>query len=68
MTPATTNYAEIQRDEMDVLHSIYMDDFIEDEVKTGAWNVGSNDPLWLSRCLSFLFGIANMLDILGVAG
>ena len=42
MASLTTNYAEIQRDEMEALRSIYMDDFEEEEVKTGAWNVGYN--------------------------
>lgn len=30
---------EIQQDEMEALRSIYMDDFVEEEVKMGAWNV-----------------------------
>ncbi len=34
-----TNYAEIQENEIDALRSIYMDDFNEEEVKVGAWNV-----------------------------
>lgn len=38
----TTNYAEIQRDELEALRSIYMQDFEENEIKTGAWNVGYN--------------------------
>ena len=37
MAPTTTNYSEIQHDEIEALRSIYMDDFIEEEVKTGAW-------------------------------
>ena len=40
MAPSTTNYAEIQNDEIEVLRSIYMDDFVEEKPKTGAWNVG----------------------------
>lgn len=36
----TTNYAEIQQDELEALRSIYMQDFEEKEIKTGAWNVG----------------------------
>lgn len=40
MAPSITNYAEIQHDEIEVLRSIYMDDFVEDKVKPGAWNVG----------------------------
>ena len=38
MAPTTTNYSEIQRDEVEALRSIYMEDFIEEEAKTGAWN------------------------------
>ncbi len=41
MAPSTTNYAEIQHDEIEALRSIYMDDFVEEERKTGAWNVGT---------------------------
>lgn len=40
--PQTTNYAEIQQDELEALRSIYMQDFEENEIKTGAWNVGYN--------------------------
>lgn len=40
MPPIVTKYAEIQQDEIEVLQSIYMDDFEEKETKTGAWNVG----------------------------
>ena len=40
MAPSVTNYAEIQNDEIEVLRSIYMDDFVEEKPKTGAWNVG----------------------------
>ena len=39
-TPSTTNYAEIQENEVQVLQSIFMEDFIEEEAKAGAWNVG----------------------------
>ena len=38
MAPNPTNYSEIQNDEIQVLRSIYMDDFLEEEAKTGAWN------------------------------
>ena len=38
MAPNTTNYSEIQRDEIEALRSIYMEDFVEEEAKTGAWN------------------------------
>lgn len=38
MAPNTTNYAQIQEDEITSLRSIYMDDFVEEAVKTGAWN------------------------------
>ena len=41
MAPTTTNYGEIQHDEIEVLRSIYMDDFVEEKTKTGAWNVSS---------------------------
>ena len=37
MTPTTTNYSIIQHDEIEALRSIYMDDFLEEEAKTGAW-------------------------------
>lgn len=37
-----TNYMEIQRDEIEALRSIYMEDFEEEEIKTGAWNVGDS--------------------------
>ena len=33
-----TNYAEIQENEVQVLQSIFMDDFTEEKAKTGAWN------------------------------
>jgi len=39
MAPTATNYSEIQNDEIEALRSIYMDDFVEEELKTGAWNV-----------------------------
>ena len=39
MAPTKTNYAAIQNDEIEALRSIYMDDFVEEEAKTGAWNV-----------------------------
>lgn len=35
--PTTTNYSEIQHDEIEALRSIYMDDFTEEEAKTGPW-------------------------------
>ena len=38
MAPTTTNYSEIQRDEIEALRSIYMESFMEEEAKTGAWN------------------------------
>lgn len=37
MASRTTNYSEIQRDEIEALRSIYMEDFEEQEAKTGAW-------------------------------
>jgi hypothetical protein len=39
MASAKTDYAEIQQNEIDVLRSIFMEDFVEEEVKPGAWNV-----------------------------
>ena len=51
--PPTTNYGEIQHDEIEALRSIYMDDFIEVEAKTGAWNVGialARDTLLKDPC------------------
>lgn len=42
MAPKTTDYSEIQQNEIEALRSIYMEDFKEDAVKTGAWNVGCN--------------------------
>ena len=44
MAPSTTNYAEIQHDEVEALRSIYMNDFSQDAIKTGAWNVGTILP------------------------
>ena len=35
-----TNYVELQENEIQVLQSIFMDDFIEEKPKVGAWNVG----------------------------
>lgn len=40
MATQTTDYFEIQQNEIDALHSIFMEDFVEEEVKAGAWNVG----------------------------
>lgn len=40
MAHRATNYSEIQHDEIEALRSIYMEDFVEEEAKTGAWNVG----------------------------
>ena len=57
MAPATTDYSEIQQNEIEALRSIYMEDFEEDALKTGAWNVGCNtlkgrDLLWPGvKCL-----------------
>lgn len=42
MAQQLTNYMEIQRDEIEALRSIYMEDFEEEEIKTGAWNVGDS--------------------------
>lgn len=35
---------EIQQDEIEALRSIYMEDFEEEEIRTGAWNVGDSIP------------------------
>ena len=40
MAHSVTKYAEIQQDEIEALRSIYMEDFVENETRTGAWNVG----------------------------
>ena len=40
MAPITTDYAEIQQNEIEALHSIFMEDFVEHEARAGAWNVG----------------------------
>ena len=40
MAQSASKYAEIQQDEIEVLRSIYMEDFVEVKTKTGAWNVG----------------------------
>ena len=72
MCPAT-DYTEIQHDEVEALRSIYMEEFREEEAKTGAWNVGFSGsllstvvfhrrPLFLSKSLyrgqvSGLFGL-----------
>ncbi|KAK4697319.1 hypothetical protein P7C71_g738, partial [Lecanoromycetidae sp. Uapishka_2] len=42
MAPANAKYSEIQHDEIEVLRSIYMEDFVEEEAKTGAWNKTSD--------------------------
>lgn len=41
MAQQVTNYMEIQNDEIEALRSIFMEDFEEEEMKTGAWNVGN---------------------------
>lgn len=45
MAQSVTKYAEIQQDEIEALKSIYMEDFVEKETKTGAWNVGLSSPV-----------------------
>ncbi|KAL8779085.1 MAG: hypothetical protein Q9213_007113 [Squamulea squamosa] len=40
--PTTTNYAEIQEDEIEALRSIYMADFQEEKPKVAAWNRSSD--------------------------
>lgn len=54
--PNTTNYAAIQEDEIEVLRSIYMDDFQEEMPKIGAWNV-CNNIVSKNHPKSILFGI-----------
>lgn len=39
MAHLITNYIEIQNDEIEALRSIYMGDFSEEKIRTGAWNV-----------------------------
>ena len=39
MAQRNTNYDEIQQNELEVLRSIFMEDFVEEEMKTVAWNV-----------------------------
>lgn len=67
MASRTTNYQEIQQDELDALRSIYMEDFKEEAVKTGAWNVCGNvlitniifsirESQWSRRIFVFLIG------------
>lgn len=48
MAPLTTNYDEIQHDEIEALRSIYMEEFHEEKAKVGAWNVSTQ---FLSRSL-----------------
>ena len=43
MAQSITKYSEIQNDELEALRSIYMEDFSEEGVKTGAWNVRSDN-------------------------
>ena len=50
MAPPTpsTDYASIQENEIQVLQSIFVDEFSEEETKAAAWNVGaslSKDPI-----------------------
>lgn len=52
MAPATTNYKEIQHDEIEALRSIYMDDFEEEKPKVGAWNVSRNRLDQFENCSS----------------
>ncbi|KAL8714288.1 MAG: hypothetical protein Q9225_006603, partial [Loekoesia sp. 1 TL-2023] len=42
MAPSTTNYTEIQQDEIEALRSIYMEQFQEEKPKVGAWNKTSD--------------------------
>jgi hypothetical protein len=46
MAQSVTKYAEIQQDEIEALKSIYMEDFVEKETKTGAWNVGVSSSIY----------------------
>ncbi len=52
MAHRVTNYMEIQRDEIQALRSIYMEDFEEEEIKKGAWNV--RDELSKFECFCML--------------
>ncbi|KAL8866670.1 MAG: hypothetical protein Q9174_006161 [Haloplaca sp. 1 TL-2023] len=42
MAPFSTNYAEIQHDEIEALRSIYMEEFQEEAATVGAWNKSSD--------------------------
>ena len=53
MAPNVTNYAEIQNDEIEALRSIYMDDFLEHDIKPGAWNV--RNSCWISSRAELTF-------------
>ncbi len=54
MAQSVTKYAEIQQDEIEALKSIYMEDFVVKETKTGAWNVGLSSSVQLyQRFLTF---------------
>lgn len=48
MAPSTTKYSEIQHDEIEALRSIYMEEFQEESLKVGAWNVGTPSYLPIS--------------------
>lgn len=40
--PSVTNYVEIQKNELEALRSIFMDDFEEVRTKAAAWNVSQS--------------------------
>ena len=48
MGPSVTNYAEIQQEEVEVLRSVYADDFVEEKPKTAAWNKTADRAFHLS--------------------
>lgn len=52
MASTTTDYSEIQQNEIEALRSIFMEDFVEEEIKTGAWNVRYNmSEVWRTFCV-----------------
>ncbi|KAG8532078.1 uncharacterized protein KY384_003715 [Bacidia gigantensis] len=48
MAGSTTDYSEIQRDEIEALRSIYPNDFVEGETKVGAWKKYSDPSFRIS--------------------
>ncbi len=61
MAPHATNYSEIQQDEIEVLRSIYMEDFVEGEARTGAWNVGEFTSPRVDVLVSLCAGLGSLI-------